>query len=47
MMTDLDPSKEFQHQRPEPEGDSIEIQVGDKPKTNLPTNVMKNMTKVL
>ena len=47
MMTDLNQRGEFQHQHPEPEGNSIEIQVGDKPKTNLPTNVMKNMTKVL
>jgi hypothetical protein len=53
MMTNLDLRGEFQHQRPEPEGDSVEIQVGDKPEQvvkvgkNLPANVMKNMTKVL
>jgi hypothetical protein len=53
MLTDLDPRGEFQHQRPEPEGDSVEIQVGEKLEQvvkvgkNLPSNVMKNMTKVL
>jgi hypothetical protein len=53
MMTDLDPRGEFQHQRPESEGYSVEIQVGDKPEQvvkvgkNLPANFMKNMIKVL
>jgi hypothetical protein len=53
MMTNLDLRGEFQHQRPEPEGDSVKIQVGDKPEQvvkvgkNLPSNVMKNMIKVL
>jgi hypothetical protein len=28
MMTDIDPRGELQHERPEPEGDSVEIQVG-------------------
>jgi hypothetical protein len=52
MLTDLDTRGEFQHQRLELEGDSVEIQVGDKPKQvvdvwkNLPVNDMKNMTKV-
>jgi hypothetical protein len=53
MMTDLDPRGELQHERPEPEGDSVEIQLGSEPDhvvklgKNLPINVMKNMIKVL
>jgi hypothetical protein len=53
MMTNVNSRGEFQHQRPEPEGDLVEIQVGDKPEQvvkvgkNLSTNVMKSMTKVL
>jgi hypothetical protein len=53
MMTDLDPRGELQHERPEPEGDSVEIQVGSQPQQvvkvekNLPINIMKNMIKVL
>ena len=47
MMMGLDLRGEFQHQCLKPRGDPIKIQVGDKPKTNLPTNVMKNITKVL
>ena len=31
MMTDLDPRGELQHERPEPEGDSVEIQLGSQP----------------
>ena len=31
MMTDLDARGEFKHQRPEPEGKSVEIKLGDKP----------------
>jgi hypothetical protein len=52
MLTDLDIRGEFQHQRLELEGNSVKIQVGDKPKqvlkvgNNLPANDMKNMTKV-
>jgi hypothetical protein len=47
MMTDLDPRGELQHERPEPEGDSVKIQVGSKPEQvvkvgkNLPINIMK------
>jgi hypothetical protein len=53
MTTNLDPRGKFLYQRPEPEGDSVEIQVGNKPEQvvnvgkNLLTNIMKNMTKVL
>jgi hypothetical protein len=47
MMTDLDPRGELQHERPEPEGDSVEIQLGSQPDQvvkvgkNLPINIMK------
>ena len=53
MMTDLGPRGELQHERPKPEGDSGEIQVGIQPDQvvkvgkNLPINIMKNMIKVL
>ena len=53
MMVDLDTRGDFQHQRPETEGNSVEIQVGNKPGQvvkvgkNLPTNIMKNITNVL
>ena len=53
MMTDLDPRGELQHERPEPEGDSVKIQLGSQPdqvikvEKNLPFSIMKNMLKVL
>jgi hypothetical protein len=53
MLADLDPTGELQHQRPQPEGDSVKIQFGNKPeqvvkiRKNLPANIMKNMIKVL
>ena len=53
MMTDLDPRGELQHERPELESDSVEIQLGSQPDQvvkvgkNSPINVMKNMIKVL
>jgi hypothetical protein len=53
MMTDLDPRGELQHERPEPEGDSMEIQVGSQPDQVvkvgkfLPINIVKNMIKLL
>jgi hypothetical protein len=31
MMTDLDPRGELQHERPEPKGDSMDIQLGSQP----------------
>ena len=47
------PRGELQHERPEPEGDFVEIQLGSQPDQvvkvgkNLPINIMKNMIKVL